>query len=149
MRRERTGHTLQPTALVHEAVLRLLQPAALAHAQNRSHFLAAAAQAMRQVLVDHARQRAADKRGGGREALPLDDALDYFARQNLDLLAVHEALTRLAALHERQAQVIELRFFGGYTVEEIADLLHVSVSTIEGDFRKASAFLRGQLREDP
>jgi RNA polymerase sigma factor (TIGR02999 family) len=149
MRRERTGHTLQPTALVHEAVLRLLQPAALEQAQNRSHFLAAAARAMRQVLVDHARQRAADKRGGGREALPLDDALDDFARQNLDLLAVHEALTQLAALHERQAQVIELRFFGGYTVEEIADLLHVSVGTVEGDFRKASAFLRGQLREDP
>jgi RNA polymerase sigma factor (TIGR02999 family) len=148
MRQERSGHTLQPTALVHEALLRLLSPAALATARNRAHFLAAAARAMRQVLVDHARQRAADKRGGGQQPLPLDEALDYFARQNLDVLAVHEALTELAALHERQAQIVDLRFFGGYTVEEIADLLQVSVSTVEGDFRKATAFLRSRLRED-
>jgi len=92
-------------------------------------------------------RRAADKRGGGRERLPLDEVLDHFAEQRLDLLAVHEALTRLAELHERQSQVMELRFFGGYTVEEVAGLLGVSVSTVESDFHKATAFLRGQLSE--
>jgi RNA polymerase sigma factor (sigma-70 family) len=92
--------------------------------------------------------RATDKRGGSRERLPLDDVLDYFAQQRLDLLAVHDALDRLAGLHARQAQIVELRFFGGYTVEEIAELLAVSVSTVESDFRKAAAFLRGQLSDD-
>jgi RNA polymerase sigma factor (TIGR02999 family) len=145
MRRERPGHTLQPTALVHEALLRLLRPDALGGAHNRAQFLAAAARAMRRVLVDHARLRAADKRGGGQGPASLDEALDYFARRHLDVLAVHEALDQLAGLHERQSQVVELRFFGGYTVEEIAGLLQVSVSTVESDFRKATAFLRRRL----
>jgi RNA polymerase sigma factor (TIGR02999 family) len=149
LRLERPGHTLQPTALVHEAVLRLFRSDALAAPQGRAQFLAAVARAMRQVLVDHARRRAADKRGGRRERLPLDAVLDHFAEQRLDLLAVHEALTSLAGLHERQSQVVELRFFGGYTVEEIAGLLGVSVSTVESDFRKATAFLRGRLSEGP
>jgi len=148
LRRERPGHTLQPTALVHEALLRLLSPQALGSTRDRAHFLAAAARAMRQVLVDHARRRAADKRGGGQEVLPLDEALDYLAEQKLDVLAVHEALTELAGLSERQSQVVELRFFGGYTVEEIAELLEVSVSTVESDFRKATAFLRSRLVEE-
>ena len=148
MRRERAGHTLQPTALVHEACLRLLTPEVLCVARNRAHFFAAAARAMRHVLVDHARRRDADKRGGGQETLALDQVLDHFAEQNLDLLAVHEALTELAKLHERQSQVIELRFFGGYTVPEVAEQLRVSVATVESDFRKARAFLRSRLRED-
>jgi RNA polymerase sigma factor (TIGR02999 family) len=148
MRRERPGHTLQPTGLVHEALLRLLRPDALGGAQNRAQFLAAAARAMRRVLVDHARRRAADKRGGGQAPLLLDEALDYFAEQRLDLLELHEALDRLAGLHARQAQVVELRFFGGYTVEEIAEQLQVSVSTVESDFRKATAFLRSRLAEE-
>jgi RNA polymerase sigma factor (TIGR02999 family) len=148
MRRERRGHTLQPTALVHEAVVRLLRPEALAGARDRAQFLAAAARAMRRVLVDHARQRAADKRGGGRERQPLDEVLDYFAEQRLDLLALHEALDHLAGLHKRQSEVVELRFFGGYTVEEIAEHLQVSVSTVESDFRKATAYLRGRLSEE-
>jgi RNA polymerase sigma factor (TIGR02999 family) len=147
MRSERPGHTLEPTALVHEAVVRLLRPGALAGARSRAQFQAAAARAMRRVLVDHARERGADKRGGGRERQPLDEVLAYFAEQRLDLLAVHDALDHLAGLHERQAQVVELRFFGGYTVEEIAEQLQVSVSTVESDFRKATAFLRGQLSE--
>jgi RNA polymerase sigma factor (TIGR02999 family) len=149
MQRERPGHTLQPTALVHEALLRMLNPAALGQTRNRAHLLIAAARAMRQVLVDHARKRTADKRGGGRTPLPLDSVLNYFAEQNLELLAVHEALDELAALHERQSQIVELRFFGGYTVEEIAEQLEVSVSTVESDFRKAAAFLRGRLVEEP
>jgi RNA polymerase sigma factor (TIGR02999 family) len=148
MRRERPGHTLQPTALVHEALLHLVSPQALGNMRDRAQFLTVAARAMRRVLVDHARGRAADKRGGGRELLPLDETLDYFAQRNLDVLSVHEALEELASLHERQSQVVELRFFGGYTVEEIAGLLEVSVSTVEGDFRKATAFLRSRLVED-
>jgi RNA polymerase sigma factor (TIGR02999 family) len=147
LRRERSDHTLQPTALVHEVILRLLRADSPPSAQNRFQFLAAAARAMRRVLVDHARARAAGKRGGGRAPLPLDEALDHFARERLDLLALHEALDRLAELHRRQAQVVELRFFGGYTVEEIAEQLEVSVSTVESDFRKATAYLRGQLAD--
>src|SRR5205823_12905535 len=108
MRHERAGHTLQPTALVHEACLRLLAPEVLGETRNRAHFFAAAARAMRHVLVDHARRRAAGKRGGGQETLALDQVLDHFAEHNLDLLAVHEALTDLANLNERQSQVIEL-----------------------------------------
>ena len=148
MRRERAGHTLQPTALVHEACLRLLTPEMLGEARNRAHFFAAAARAMRHVLVDHARRRAADKRGGGQEPAPLDAVLDYFAKQNLDVVAVHDALTELADLHERQSQVVELRFFGGYTVEEVAEQLQVSVGTVESDFRKARAYLRSRLVKD-
>lgn len=110
MRRERPSHTLSPTALVHEAVVRLFSPDAPLRANNRAQFLAAAARAMRRVLVDHARARAADKR----ERLPVDEVLDYFTPQRLlDLVAVHEALDRLAGLHARQAQIVELRFFGG------------------------------------
>ena len=147
MRRERPGHTLQPTALVHEALPRLLHPDVLGGAHNRAQLLAAAARAMRRVLMDHARGRAAGKRGGGQGPVLLDEGLDYLARQHLDVLAVHEALDQLAGLHERQSQVVELRFFGGYTVEEVAGLLQVSVSTVESDFRKARAFLRGRLAE--
>jgi RNA polymerase sigma-70 factor, ECF subfamily len=147
LRREHAGHTLQPTALVHEAVVRLLQPDALANARTRSDFFGAAARAMRRVLVDYARRRAADKRGGGCERLPLDDVLDSFAKERIDLLALHDALELLAGLHERQSQIVELRFFGGYTVEEVAEQLGVSVSTVESDFRKATAFLRGRLAD--
>jgi RNA polymerase sigma-70 factor (ECF subfamily) len=148
MRRERAGHTLQPTALVHEACLRLLTPDVLKVAQNRAHFFAAAARAMRHILVDHARQRAAGKRGGGQETRTLDEVLDHFAERNLDLVAVHDALTELATLNERQSQVVELRFFGGYTVEEVAEHLQVSITTVERDFRKACAFLRTRLVTD-
>jgi RNA polymerase sigma factor (TIGR02999 family) len=148
MRRERAGHTLQPTALVNEACLRLLTPEVLNVAQNRAHFFAAAARAMRHILVDHARQRGAGKRGGGQEAQTLDDVLDQFAQRNLDLVGVHDALTELAQLHERQSQVVELRFFSGYTMEEIAEQLQVSVTTVERDFRKACAFLHTRLVQD-
>jgi RNA polymerase sigma factor (TIGR02999 family) len=103
---------------------------------------------MRRVLVDHARRQKADKRGGGQAPGLLDEALAYFARQDLDVEAVHEALDELAGLHERQGQVVELRFFGGYKVEEVAGLLGVSVSTVESDYRKATAFLRGRLTEE-
>ena len=145
MRRERADHTLEPTALVHEAFVRLFDQNALEQARSRRYFFAAAARAMRQVLVDHARGRAADKRQAAGARVPLDETLEHFERRDLDVLALHEALEHLAGLNERQAQVIELRFFGGFTVAEVAELLDVSVSSVESDFRRASAYLRGRL----
>jgi RNA polymerase sigma-70 factor, ECF subfamily len=148
MGRERADHTLQPTALVNEALVRLLDQDALRQAGSRSYFFAAASRAMRQVLVDHARSRAASKRGGGRGRVPLDETLAWMEAQKLDVLDLHEGLERLAALNERQARVVEMRFFGGFTVEEVAEALGVSVSLVEGDMRKASAFLRARLAGD-
>lgn len=145
MLQERRDHTLQPTALLHEALLQLLDGAVLEKASNRRYLFAAVARAMRQVLVDHARQRATDKRGAGCGRVPLDEALRPFEEQHLDVLAVHEALEQLAQLNERHAQIMELRFFGGLTVPEVAKLLNVSVSLVEKDFRRASAFLRSRL----
>jgi len=145
MRRERPDHTLSPTAVVHEAVIRLLGEAVLEKSADRSYLFAAAARAMREVLIDHARRRAADRRGGGRHRVPLDAMVDYFQEQGLDLIAVHEALDRLAERDERQAQVMSLRYFGGMTVAEVAAALGVSVVTVERDWRVARAWLVGQL----
>jgi RNA polymerase sigma factor (TIGR02999 family) len=147
MRRERPDHTLSATAVVHEAVIRLLRNAALESVPDRSYLFAAAARAMRQVLIDHARQRATDRRGGGRRRVPLDSVLDYFKEQRLDVIAVHEALDRLAELNERQAQVMTLRYFGGMTVPEVAESLGVSLATVERDWRLARAWLSAQLLE--
>jgi RNA polymerase sigma factor (TIGR02999 family) len=145
MRQERPDHTLQASALVHEALLRILSSDALAGAPHRRYLFAAAAQAMRQVLVDHARSRRASKRSGGRSRVPLDAALAGFEEQGLDVIALHEALERLAATHPRAAHVVELRFFGGLSMPEVAESLELSVTTIEGDWRFARAWLRGQL----
>jgi RNA polymerase sigma factor (TIGR02999 family) len=137
---------LQPTALVHEAYLRLDRDGCLGGAPNRSYFFGAAAHAMHEILVEHARRRRAEKRGGGRQRVPLDDVLDCFERDNMDVVALHEALNELAGLNERQSQVVVLRFFGGYTVAEVAEQLGVSVSTVESDFRLARAWLHRQIR---
>ena len=145
MRRERADHTLSPTAVVHEAVIRLLGDAVFDRAADRSFLFASAARAMREVLIDHARRRAASRRGGGMRRVPLDSVVDYFEGQGLDVVAVHEALDRLAALDGRQAQVITLRYFGGMTVAEVAAALGVSVATAEQDWRLARAWLAGQL----
>jgi RNA polymerase sigma-70 factor, ECF subfamily len=145
MRRERTDHTLSPTAVVHEAVIRLLGGAVFDNAPDRSYLFASAARAMREVLIDHARRRAADRRGGGRQRVSLDAVLDYFEGQGLDIVEVHEALDRLAERDERQAQVMTLRYFGGMTVHEVAAALGVSVVTVERDWRLARAWLVGQL----
>ena len=145
MRRERPDHTLSPTAVVHEAVIRLLGEAVFDKAADRSFLFASAARAMREVLIDHARRRAADRRGGGRRRVPLDAVVDYFEEQGLDVVAVHEALDRLAELDGRQAQVMTLRYFGGMTVPEVAAALGVSVVTVERDWRLARAWLAGQL----
>jgi RNA polymerase sigma factor (TIGR02999 family) len=147
MRRERQDHTLPPTAVVHEAVIRLLGDAVFDKSPDRAFLFASAARAMREVLIDHARRRAAGRRGGGRRRVPLDLVVDYFEEQGLDIVAVHEALDRLAELNERQGQVMTLRYFGGLTVPEVAAALEVSVVTVERDWRLARAWLGDQLRE--
>ncbi len=146
MRRERSDHTLSPTAVVHEAVIRLLRNPDF-EAADPSYLLASASRAMREVLIDHARRRGTSRRGGAWRRVSLDLVVDYFEARNLDILAVHEALDRLALMNDRQSQVMTLRYFGGMTVPEIATALGVSVVTIERDWRLARAWLRGQLRE--
>jgi RNA polymerase sigma-70 factor (ECF subfamily) len=146
MRRERPDHTLPPTAVVHEAVIRMVGEGVLDRAADRSFLFAAAARSMREILIDHARRRRADRRGGDRQRVPLDLVVDYFESQELDVVAVHEALDRLAKLNERQSQVITLRYFGGLTVPEVARALGVSVFTVERDWRFARAWLHGQLQ---
>ena len=145
MRHERPDHTLQPSALVHEALLRLLGGEALADVPDRRYLFAAAVRAMRQVLVDHARRRRALKRDGRRVRVPLDRALATLEERGLDVVALHEALEHLALEHPRQAQVVDLRFFGGLSFPEVAAALGVSDTTAEGDWRLARAWLRGRL----
>jgi RNA polymerase sigma-70 factor (ECF subfamily) len=146
MRRERAGHTLSPTAVVHEAVVRLLDEAVFDRASDRDFLFAAAARAMREILVDHARRRAAARRGGEWERVPLDSLVEYFEAQDVDVSEIHEAIVRLTALDERQGQAITLRYFGGLTVSEVASALGISVATVERDCRLGRAWLHGQLR---
>lgn len=146
MRGERPEHTLQATALVHEAYLRLAGSGAEpARYESRRHFVATAAVAMRRILINHALARAADKRGGGRPEVPLDDIAAEFSRRSIDLLALEEALERLASLDARQARLVELRFFGGMTFEDCAATLSVSVRTVHYEWTHARAWLRGQI----
>jgi RNA polymerase sigma factor (TIGR02999 family) len=145
MRQERPDHTLQPTALVNETLLRLLSGHVLVDAPNRRYLFAAAAQAMRQVLVDHARRRRATKRPGRRARVPLDRVLAFFDERGIDVIALHEALERLAQTHTRQAQVVELRFFGGLSMPEVAEAVGVSTTTVESDWRFARAWLQVRL----
>jgi RNA polymerase sigma factor (TIGR02999 family) len=144
LRREREGHTLQPTALVNEAYLKLVDQRD-ARWQNRAHFFGVAAQLMRRILVDHARTRKAEKRGGSRFAVTLGHADEVSASPETDLLAVHEALERLAALDPQQARVVELRFFGGLSIEEAAEVLGVGHATVEREWKMARAWLRREL----
>src|ERR1019366_10292781 len=148
MRGERPGHTLQPTALVHEAYLRLLGPAPIAF-ESRLHFLRTASQVMRRVLVDHARARSAAKRGGA-ILLPLNDAIAGADNDVVQLLVVDDALTQLAAADPRWAQVAELRIFGGLEVPEVAAALGISEATVKRDWQFAKSWLAQVLRdEDP
>jgi len=145
--RESSGHTLQPTALVHEAYLKLAAQKR-ADVKSRTHFVAVGAQAMRRLLVDHARRRGAAKRGSAKPKIDLMDVLDSTSQQDLDfdqILSVHDALERLGHFDQRQALIVTLRFFGGLTVEEIAEVIGVSVGTVARDWRHARAWLQVEI----
>jgi len=141
---ERPGHTLQPTALVNEAYLRLVDVRRV-NWNNRTHFLAMSARLMRRVLVDFARSRQYQKRGGGVMRVSLDEAQGVSTERGQDLVALDEALTTLSAIDERKARVIEMRFFGGLTAEETAEVLEVSRETVLRDWRLARAWLMQEL----
>jgi RNA polymerase sigma factor (TIGR02999 family) len=146
-RHQQSDHTLQATALVHEAFVKLIDQTAI-RINDRTHFMAVAARAMRQVLVDHARSRSAAKRGGAWHRVALEGvAAQDGSAHRLDVLALDDALGRLAALDERQAQVVELRFFGGLSVDETAEALDVSPRTVELDWKMARAWLSRALAE--
>jgi RNA polymerase sigma factor (TIGR02999 family) len=149
LRRERPGHTLQPTALINEAYLRLVGQNAGPDWQCRSHFVAIAANHMRQILVDHARRHRAAKRGAGITMAVLDDAPAASDPGLVDLLALDEALSKLAEVDARKARAMELKFFGGLQMAEIADVLNISVKTVEKDVRLGIAFLRSTLSAVP
>jgi RNA polymerase sigma factor (TIGR02999 family) len=147
MRREQGGHALQTTALVHEAYLRLVDQSAIG-TSGRGYFFAAAARAMRQVLIEHARARRAHKRGGAMDRVSFVPEVAVAKGTDVDVLALEEALTDLAALDPRQARVVELRFYGGLSVLEVAELLGVSDRTIKTDWQVARAWLRRRLDHD-
>jgi RNA polymerase sigma-70 factor, ECF subfamily len=146
LRDERTSHTLSATALVHEAWIELTKLNRIEW-QNRSHYLAAAAQAMRRILIDYAVARRRQKRGGGQAPIHFDDDVLAVAEARGDeLLALDEALVRLAAMNDRQARIVEYRFFGGMSVEETAELLHVSPATVKREWATARAWLNRELQ---
>jgi RNA polymerase sigma factor (TIGR02999 family) len=145
MRRERPDHTLQATALVNEAFLKLVDQRAVRW-QNRAHFFGIAAQAMRRILVDHARAHASHKRGSGQRPVPLEEAAEAGQMTSTDLLALDEALTRLASLDPRQSRIVELRFFGGLTMDETAEALQISPATVGREWTVARAWLYSELR---
>lgn len=144
MRRERPDHTLQATALVNEAYLKLVEQRET-NWQNRSHFFAIAASLMRRILVDHARKGGAGKRGGGQRPLPLDEALVLGCERNDALMALDEALERLQKFDARQVRILELRFFGGLSVDETAEALDISPRTVDREWKLAQAWLRKEL----
>ena len=146
LQRERPGHTLQTTALIHEAYLRLIDQKNVQW-QNRAHFFGIAAQLMRRILVDHARSRQAAKRGGSDIKLPLEEAMIVAERREVNLVALDEALDRLAAIDPQQSRVVELRFFSGLSVEETAEVLGVSTRTIKRDWNVAKAWLWREISE--
>lgn len=142
---ERRGHTLQPTALVHEALLKLLGRPGL-RLDNLPEFFGLAARAMRQALVDSVRRFRAAKRGGGRRVYSLDQVSTVFTEPNVDLVALDEALKRLAEFDPRQGAIVELRFFGGLTIEQTAQVLDISATTVKREWQSARAWLFGELR---
>jgi RNA polymerase sigma-70 factor, ECF subfamily len=145
LRRERPGHTLQPTALVNEAYLRLIDQRN-AHWQNRAQFYGVAAQLMRRILVDHARQHQAEKRGGShQQRLSITSAGQLATEPQLDLLALNEALEELAEIDLQQSRIVDLRFFGGLSIEETAEVLSIGHATVERDWKMARAWLRRKL----
>jgi RNA polymerase sigma factor (TIGR02999 family) len=147
MRQEKPGHTLQTTALVNEAYLKLVDQRQV-HWKNRAHFFALSAQLMRRILVDHARKRKYAKRGGDADRISFDEGLPVSRERGADLIALDDALDRLAALDERKSKVVELRFFGGLSVEETAEALGVSPLTIKRDWKMAKAWLYNSLGDE-
>lgn len=145
LRAERPDHTLQPTALVHEAYLRLAGQNGVDW-QNRTHFFAVAAQVMRRILVDHARAHKAEKRGGHEPRIALEEGLAFTEEKSAELLALDEALARLAERDPRQARVVELRFFGGLSEDEAAEVLGISTRTLKRDWSVARAWLYKEVR---
>lgn len=146
--RERPGHTLQPTALVNEAYLRLAKDRRQAW-QSRAHFVAVAALSMRQILVERARARQAQKRGGERARVTLDEGLVAAPDRSIDLLAVDDALTKLASIDPQQAKLVELRFFGGLTIDESAEALDISPATVKRHWTMARAWLQREISKEP
>ncbi|MEZ5426665.1 MAG: sigma-70 family RNA polymerase sigma factor [Pyrinomonadaceae bacterium] len=145
MKSERAAHTLQPTALVHETYLKLIDQRQVDW-QNRAHFFGLAAQIMRRILINHARDRVAEKRGGNRQPVSLSVAVDSFDKPDLDIIALNEALEALARLDERKSWVVELKFFGGLKTREIAEVLHISDATVEREWSFARAWLFDALK---
>ncbi|HVG35453.1 MAG TPA: sigma-70 family RNA polymerase sigma factor [Pyrinomonadaceae bacterium] len=147
LRRERSDHTLQPTALVHEAYLRLVDQTRV-NWQNRAHFFGVAAQMMRRILVDNARAHRAEKRGADFQKLSLDENIDKAVESGTELLALDEALKLLAEIDEQKSRIIELRYFGGLSVEETAEVLGVTPVTVKRHWRMAKAWLYGRMRAE-
>lgn len=144
-RREREGHTLQPTALVNEAYLRLLESEGKIKWQNRAHFFGIAARLMRQILVNHALAKKAEKRGGGKTLLALDEAQNKTDLKTVEILELHDALEKLAHLDSEQANIVELRFFGGLTLEETAEFLNIPVMRVRREWNSAKLWLYKSL----
>ena len=145
MRREKSDHVLQATALVHEAYLKLVEQRSVSW-QGRSHFFGIAAQMMRRILIDDARKRVRVKRGGGQAAEVLDEAMAFSPERSYELIELDTALQRLAEIDPRQAKIVELRFFGGLSVEEAAEVLEISPKTVKRDWSVAKAWLHAELR---
>ena len=146
MRRERPGHTLQTSALVNEAYMRLVDYSQMRW-QSRAHFFAVAAQAMRRILVEHARKRHFAKRGGGAVKVSFDEAAIVSQEQAADLVALDDALTSLEAMDERKARIVELRYIGGLNIEETAEVLSISPATVQREWRAAKAWLYREIKE--
>lgn len=144
MRRERPSDTLQTTALINEAYLRLVDYARV-RPRDRAHFFAIAAQAMRRILIERARSRRSAKRGSGAQNVSLDEAADLSNQRAADLVSLDEALTNLAAIDPRKAEIVELKYFGGLTIEETAEVLNVSTPTVERDWQMAKIWLRREI----
>jgi RNA polymerase sigma factor (TIGR02999 family) len=146
LKQERTGHTMQTTSLINEAYMKLVEHKDMRW-QNRAHFFAIAATLMRRILIDHARTKYRDKRGGDDIKLPLEEAAELAAtdENNIDLITLDEALTRLAEIDEQAARVVELRYFADLNIEETAEVLHISPATVKRDWQTAKAWLRHEL----
>jgi RNA polymerase sigma factor (TIGR02999 family) len=148
LRRERPGHTLNPTALVNEVYLKLIQQRRI-HASYRTQFMAIASHSMRRILVDYARTKKRLKRGAGEQPVPIEDVAEFLADREADeVLALDDALERLASINQRAAEVVNYRFYSGLTMEETADMLQVSVKTVQRDWLTARAWLRKEVAQD-